>query len=94
MFYKLLVSKLLKGGKVENINIFKGEGPLQVLRQLATCYREANPKTRKNSAIVLARSWEAYTPEGATVQKFFIKIKYDENNIYIYEYEFQGCGLE
>lgn len=93
MYYKLIVSRL-EGGRVVNVNINEGREPLQVLRQLAICYRECDKKNRKNEKIKKAQAWETYTPEGLTHQKFRIELEYDENNIYIYEYEFQGCGLE
>ena len=93
MYYKLIVSRL-EGGKINNVNIFEMREPVAVLRMLATLYRECNKKTRKNEKITSARAWEAYTPEGLTHQKFYIKMGYDKNNIYIYEYEFSGCNLE
>ena len=93
MFYKLVVSRL-EGGRAVNVNIFEMRDPVQVLRQLAICFREANKKTRKNSAIIKANAWETYAANGAPVNKFAFTLKYDENNAYLYEYEFQGCGLE
>lgn len=93
MFYKLVVSRL-ENGHVVNVNINEGREPVQVLRLLATCFRECNKQVRKNERITKARAWEAYTPEGLTHQKFRIEIEYDQNNKYIYEYEFGGCGLE
>ncbi len=93
MFYKLVVSRL-EGGRVVNVNINEGREPVQVLRQLAICFREANKITIKNANITSAAAWVAYTPAGFEAQKFSFSIKYDNNNIYSYEYEFQGCGLE
>lgn len=93
MFYKLVVSRL-EAGRAVNVNIFEMRNPVQVLRQLAICFREANKKTRKNSAIIKAAAWETYAANGAPVNKFAITLKYDENNTYLYEYEFQSCGLE
>lgn len=93
MYYKLLVSRL-EGGRVVNVNINEGRDPVQVLRLLAQCFKEANKKTRKNSVITSAQAWETYDSKGAPVYKFMFKLHYDNNNDYIYEYEFQGCGLE
>lgn len=93
MYYKLIVSRL-EGGRVVNVNINEGREPVQVLRLLAQCFREANKKTRKNSVITSAAAWETYDASGVSVYKFSFTLKYDSLNIYNHEYEFQGCGLE
>lgn len=97
MYYKLIVSKFESkkdSALCVNVNINEGREPVQVLRLLAQCFREANKNTRKNPAITIARAWEAYDAIGAPVYKFSFRLHYDDNNTYIYEYEFQGCGLE
>ena len=90
---KLVIDRL-ESGKIKNVNISEISEPVQVLRTLATCYRESNKTTRKNEKITKARAWEAYTPDGLKCQKFTIEIKYDSLNHYIYNYEFYGCGLD
>ena len=67
--------------------------PEAVLKQLAICYRDANKKTRKNSVIIKAESWQAMDGNGDEIQRFRFLVRYDADNVYLYIYSFEGCGL-
>lgn len=92
MKYKLIVSRL-EEGKIKQVNISETTEPLAVCKMLATCYREANKKTRKNDKITKAAAWEAFTSEGIACPRFRFDLVYDELNHYIYEYDFSGIEL-
>ena len=92
MKYKLIVSRL-EGGKIKQVNISEMSEPVAVLKMLATCYRDANKKTRKIDKITKAAAWEAFTPEGVACPRFRFDLVYDELNHYIYEYQFSGIEL-
>ena len=93
MYCKLVINKI-DNGRVINVNVNQLKEPLQIMRQLATCYRESNPKTAKNERIKKSKAWETLSESGGVVQKFRFEIIYNEDNHYIYEYEFTGCGLD
>ena len=93
MQYKLIINKI-ENKKIKDVNISKMSEPLAVMRQLAICYRESNKSTRKNEKITKARVYETFTEDGLKAQRFYIEIKYDDLNIYIYDYTFTGCGLD
>ena len=92
MKYILKVKKL---GETlpESISTTISTDPQNVLKLLAECFREVNKKTRKNSKIIKAEFWPAMDANGDEIQRFRFRLRYDENNDYLYIYSFEGCGL-
>ena len=92
MLCKLVIDKI-EDKKILNVNINEFKEPLQIMRQLAICYRETS-KMRKNEKIKNCKAWETFDEHGGHVQKFRFEIVYNIDNKYIYEYTFTGCGLD
>lgn len=92
MKYKLIVSRL-ENGKITEVSISEMSEPIAVLKMLATCYRDANKKTRKTDEITKAVAWEALSENGVLCPRFSFHVIHDELNHYIYEYHFTGIEL-
>ena len=89
------ILKIKKLGETlpECVNTIICEDPQKVFKCLAECFREVNKKTRKNNKIIQAEFWPAMDGNGDEIQRFKFRLRYDENNDYLYIYSFEDCGL-
>ena len=80
--------------KVVDVRIVKMSEPLQVMRELAKCYRDASPKTCENSRVMACKAWVCLDQNGGHVQNFRFRCRGVAPGIdYLYEYTFTGVDL-
>ena len=63
----------------------------EVFKWLAYCFQELNKQTRTDRHIIHAKYWTAMDGDGDTIHRFKFQVRYDENNEYLYIYEFEKC---
>lgn len=64
---------------------------MEVYKMLAYCFRELNKNTRTEKCIIKAESWTAIDGDGDKIYRFKFHVRYDENNEFLYIYEFNKC---
>ena len=65
----------------------------EVYMYLAYCFQQLNKETRTEKKIIHAKHWTAMDGNGDLVHRFKFHIRYDENNEYLYIYEFEKCSF-
>ena len=64
---------------------------VQVYKTFAYCFQELNKITRTEKYIIKAKTWTTIDVDGDTIYRFKFHVRYDENNEFIYIYEFNKC---
>ena len=67
------------------------EDEVQVYKTLAYCFQELNKRTRTEKYIIKAESWTTIDGDGDKIYRFKFHVRYDENNEFLYIYEFIKC---
>lgn len=67
------------------------ESPVTVYLELAYCFKQLNKKTRDPNFIIKAEYWTPVDGDGDKIHRFKFHVRYDENNEYLYVYEFIKC---
>lgn len=67
------------------------EDETQVYKMLAYCFQEFNEQTRTEKKIIKDAFWTAMDGDGDKIYRFKFHVRYDENNEYVYIYEFYKC---
>ena len=62
-----------------------------VYKTLAYCFKQLNKKTRDGKYIIKAEYWTTIDGDGDKIYRFKFHVRYDENNEYLYIYEFIKC---
>ena len=64
---------------------------VQVYKTLAYCFQELNKRTRTEKYIIKAEAWTTIDGDGDKIYRFKFHVRYDENNEFLYIYEFNKC---
>ena len=63
----------------------------KIYKTLAYCFQELNKRTRTETHIIKAEHWTPMDGDGDKIHRFKFHVRYDENNEYLYIYEFTKC---
>ena len=67
------------------------DNPTTVYYTLAYCFKQLNKKTRDGNYIIKAEHWTTIDGDGDKIHRFKFHVRYDENNEFLYIYEFNKC---
>ena len=91
---KMIITEKKLGELFSNDRIkrFTKDGE-EVFKMLAYCFKELNKQTRTEKNIIHAKYWIAMDGDGDKIHRFNFHVRYDENNEYLYIYEFIKCNF-
>ena len=69
------------------------DSPETVYYTLAYCFKQLNKKTRDGNFIIKAEYWTPMDGDGDKIHRFKFHVRYDENNEFLYIYEFIKCSF-
>ena len=69
------------------------EDAAKIYKTLAYCFQELNQATRTEKYIIKAEYWTPVDGDGDKIHRFKFHVRYDENNEFLYIYEFNKCSF-
>lgn len=67
------------------------EDTANIYYTLAYCFKQLNKGTRDGKFIIKAEYWTTVDGDGDKIHRFKFHVRYDENNEFLYVYEFIKC---
>ncbi len=89
IFTEKKLGELFETKRTKNVQ----EDEEQVYKMLAYCFRELNKQTRTAKQIIKSWFWTTIDGDGDKIYRFKFHIRYDENNEFLYIYEFIKCSF-